>query len=269
MTTCITLGGISATNRQRLAALARAVTGPFTVAEAAAILGLAEPRAGKLLADLAARGWLARVHRNLYTTVPLEAVTPADWRADPWVVAATTFAPCYIGGFSACEHWGLTDQLFRTVVVITTRRVRERHPVIQQTPFRLKVVTPAKLFGTRLIWRGQTRVLVSDPARTLVDLLDDPGLGGGMRQVAEIVDSYFAGELRHDQALLDAIARFGNRAVYKRLGYLVDTLGIDAPAVLTACLARESKGFSLLHPRRPAQGPFLRRWHLRLNAQIT
>jgi len=262
-------GGVSARNRERLATLARQLPGPFTVNEAAAVLDLEPVRAGKLLADLAARGWLVRVRRNLYTTVPLETTAPADWREDPWVVATKTFAPCYIGGWSACEHWGLTDQLFRDVVVFSAHQVRDRHPVIQSTPFVVKVVPAEKLFGTRVVWRGSSRISVSDPSRTLVDLLDDPNIGGGIRHVAEIVRTYFDSELRNDRLLLENLERFGNRALYKRLGYLIDALDIDAPDVTAVCLKRESAGISLLYPRVPARGPFLRRWNLRLNAQIT
>ena len=259
--------GISAARREQLAALARELSGPFTVDEAARVLGLDRERTAKLLADLAAGGWLGHVRRNLYMALPLEAAGAA-WHEDPWLVAAKAFAPCYIGGWSACEHWGLTDQLFRDVAVVSAHRVRERRPVIQETAFHVKVVAAEKLFGTRAVWRGATRVPVSDPSRTVVDLLDDPAFGGGIRHVAEVVTAYFSGDLRDDAVLLDYCERLGNRAVYKRLGYLVEVLDLAAPAVVVACLERESSGVSPLVPRRPAEGPLLGRWKLRLNARV-
>lgn len=199
--------------------------------------------------------------------IPLEAAG-GSWRGDPWLIAAKAFSPCYIGGWSACEHWGLTDQLFRDVLVVSAHRVRDRHPVIQDTTFTVKVVAADSFFGTRAVWREETRVLVSDPSRTVVDLLADPALGGGIRHVAEVLVAYLAGDLRNDAALLDYCARLGNRAVYKRLGYLIESLDLEAPEVVATCLERESSGFSLLAPRRPARGPFMRRWNLRLNAQV-
>ena len=102
----------------------------------------------------------------------------------------------------------------------------------------------------------------------MVDLLDDPALGGGIRHVAEVITTYFTGDLRDDALLLDYCEWLGNRSVYKRLGYLIEVLGLTAPDIVTACLERESSGFSLLAPRRPAGGPLLRRWNLRLNAQV-
>jgi len=262
------LAGISERNRRLLSILHRRADAPFTVAEAARLLGLERSAARRWVAHLASQGWLTRVRPNLYTTVPLEATNPAEWLEDPWVVAARTFDPGYIGGWSAAEHHGLTEQIFRDVAVLTARPVRDRHPIIQDTPYRIKVVDEEKLFGTVSVWRGRVRVAVSDPARTVVDLLDDPSFGGGIRHVAEIVETYFTEPVRDDQRLLDYAERLGNRTVYKRLGYLVETLGVEAPELIAACRERLSSGFSLLDPSVPAGGRFVRRWNLRLNATV-
>ena len=76
---------------------------------------------------------------------------------------------------------------------LTTRRVRHRREEIQGTRFRVKVVAEARMFGLVDVWRAQNQVKVSNPARTIVDLLDDPALGGGMRHVAEVMRNYFEG----------------------------------------------------------------------------
>lgn len=261
-------GGITSENRERLARLHRRAPGPFTVADASRALDEDPTRTRKLLAYLAARGWLSRIRRDLYKTVPLDAAVPAEWREDVWVVAARLFAPCYVGGWSACEHWGLTDQLFRAVVVVTARSVRDRRPEIQGTPFRLKTASEDRMFGIRPVWRSQVRVSVSDPSRTVVDVLDDPAVGGGIRHVAEVVGAYLAGEARDDALLVEYARRLGNRTVFKRLGYLVETHGIDAPDLLAACRENLSAGVSLLDPALPAAGRAVSRWRLRLNAAI-
>jgi predicted transcriptional regulator of viral defense system len=262
-------GGITEANRARLTALHRGTSAPFSVQEAAGILQMPTAAARRFLAYLASRGWLARVRRNLYVTVPLDATAPAQWREDPWIVAARAFAPCYVGGWSASEHWGLTEQLFRAVVVLTAMPVRDRHPTIQDTPFHLKVLPESRLFGAVVVWRRGVRVQVSDPSKTVVDLLDDPALGGGMRHVAEIVAAYFDGELRRDATLLEHAERMNNRTIYKRLGYLLETLAVPADELLAVCRERKSSGFSRLDPALPPRSPFLRRWNLSVNAQVT
>ena len=261
-------GGISEGNRPRLAALYRAFDAPFTAEDAARVLGVGIGRAQRFLAYLAARGWLARVSRGKYVKVPLETAAPSQWREDPWIVATVEFSRCYIGGWSAAEHWGLTDQLFREVVVYSTRQRRDHHPVIQETPFWVKVIPERMLFGTRAVWRRQTRVEVSDPSRTVADVLDDPSVGGGIRHVSEVVAEYFGSDMREDALLLDYIGRLENRTVYKRLGYMVERLGVDAPRVARECVERQSAGTSLLDPGLGRRGPILRRWNLRVNTSL-
>src|SRR5690349_1342050 len=101
----MTARGIHRLNRSRLDELHRRFTKPFTIAEAAHVLSLSAKSAQKTLGHLASRGWLTRVRHGLYSTVPLGAISPSDWRGDPWVVAAASFAPCYIGGWTACNYW--------------------------------------------------------------------------------------------------------------------------------------------------------------------
>ena len=261
-------GGISEPKRALLEKLHIEVPGPFTTARAAEVLGMPPEPTRALLGYLTSRGWLSRIRRGLYTTVPLGAASPSEWREDPWLVAASTFSPCYMGGWSACEHWDLTEQLFREVVVITGTPLRTTHRTVQGTPFRLKFVDKAKHFGTRPVWRGQTKVQVSDPSRTVVDILDDPRLGGGIRQVAEVVEAYFGGDLRNDEQLIDYARRLGNRTVFKRLGYLVETLCISAPNLIARCRAMQSSGLTLLDPAVRQTGRIVKRWNLRVNVAI-
>ena len=260
--------GISVANRERLEALHRRLKGPFSVSEAAAVWSLEATRARRLVAYLAARGWLSRVRRDSYTTVPLGATSPKQWREDPWVVGAKTFAPCYLGGWTACEHWGLTEQIFREMIVFTTRRVRHRQEEIQGTRFRIKVIAAARMFGWVDVWRAQNQVRVSDPARTIVDLLDNPAVGGGMRHVADVLRNYFAGTSRNDDQLAEYAGKIGNRAVFKRLGYLLETLGINSAKLTELCARHMSTGISLLDPSGKPTGPILNRWGLRLNVKL-
>ncbi|MCI0585832.1 MAG: hypothetical protein L0323_03205 [Planctomycetes bacterium] len=158
--------------------------------------------------------------------------------------------------------------MFRDVMVVTSRRVRERRVELQGTTFRLKTRPPDAIFGVRPVWRGRTRVPVSDPSRTLVDLLDEPAMGGGIRHVAEVAAAYFGGEHRDDRLLLDYADRLRNRSIPKRLGYIVEALGVDAPGINATCRARMSAGVVALDPTIRHKGRILRRWNLRVNANL-
>ena len=164
-------------------------------------------RAARLLAYWASRGWLSRIRRGFYITVPLGARNPSNRREDPWIVAKRVLGISYIGGWSACEHWEMTEQIFGDMVVFTTRNVRTRKQTVQGTRFILRVVPKERIWGTVAVWHGRSKVLVSDPSRTVVDILNDPEIGGGIRHVAEILENYFASDHRNDKLLIEYVNR--------------------------------------------------------------
>jgi len=105
--------GIGKRSRLKLAKLLRDTKGTISVEQATGSLDLSPKKAAKTLAWWAKQGWLSRVRRGLYVPVPLETRTGDVALEDPWLVAERLFAPCYIGGWSAAEHWDLTEQIFR------------------------------------------------------------------------------------------------------------------------------------------------------------
>ena len=67
---------------------------------------------------------------------------------------------------------------------------------------------------------------------------------------------------------MDYSSRLGNRTVPKRLGYLVETLEIEAPEIVEHCRKTMSPGYSKLDPSTDAKGRFLRRWNLQVNVKL-
>ena len=260
--------GLSRANRAFVAQLHRELPGPFTPDEAAKAAGVDRARAARLLRHLAEQGWVARVQRGLYTTVPLEAEDPATWRADPWVVASVALCPGYVGGWTALHYWDLTDQIFTTTVFITTRGVPRRERTIGGARLELRHRPESALFGTRHVWRAGAAVDVSDRERTIVDCLDDPSLGGGLRHTTEALVTYASERDVNWRRVIDYGDRLGNRTVFKRLGYIAETLHIGDDELLEACLERVSAGVGRLDPDRPAAGQRISRWGLLLNARV-
>jgi len=261
-------GGISHKNRDLLDEINRKLKTPFNIADVSSILNIPLSKAKRLVAYFSSRGWLARIKKGLYITVPLGSINPSKRKEDPWIVAAVVFKPCYVGGWSACEHWGLTDQIFKDIVVFTSRKVRHKRNEIQNTIYIVRNIINEKIFGTKSVWRGQNRILLSDPSRTIADILNEPYLGGGIRNVAAILEEYFSGDAKDESKLIGYIIRLKNGTIFKRLGCLVETLGIDSPKIIEICKKNITSGYSVLDPSLPSKGKFLRRWNLRINALI-
>ncbi|HLA80520.1 MAG TPA: type IV toxin-antitoxin system AbiEi family antitoxin domain-containing protein [Thermoleophilia bacterium] len=246
--------------RRRLSKVLRATGQLITVAGATAALGVDRTTAAKLLARWQEQGWLKRVRRGLYAPVPLTAMPADQVIEDPWTLVPGLFDPAYVGGASAAHHWGLTEQLFRTVFVYTARPVRRSRQVIQAIPFVVRHVAEAHIFGTHGLWRGRIKVQVSDIHRTLIDLLNDPGMGGGIRHVADCLRAYIGRSDANLEILIAYGDRLGNGAVFKRLGFLAERSG--APTELVkACTDRLTQGNAKLDPALPCPR-LLRRWRL-------
>ena len=260
--------GISKYHRELLSRLHRAHSAPFGIDEAAATLELPRTKVRSLLCYWSSRGWLSRIHRGTYITVPLNASNPSEWREDPWIVANAIFSPCYVGGWSAAEHWGLTEQIFSDVVVFTSSTVRDRTPLIKGTKYVVITVPGKKLFSLSSVWRNNIKLYVSSPSRTIADILNTPRIGGGIKHVAEIIVEYFDGEHRDDNELRECLEKLNNRSALKRLGYIIESLEIDASAMLTFCEKNISAGYSKLDPSSSVRGRLLRRWSLEINVNL-
>jgi len=248
------LSGLGKTSRAQLAAVLREAKGAVTPGVAAEALGLTRQEAARRLARWAVQGWLQRVRRGIYVAVPLESERVDAIPEDAWIIADAAFSPCFISGWSAAEHWGLTEQVFRTVLVSTTRRPRLRETTMGGISFRLRTVGERQLFGLKGVWRGRTRVQVSDPSRTMVDLLHRPWLGGGLRSSVEMLESYLASqEYRDVGRLLTYAQSLGVGAVFKRLGYLLERLAPEEHEAIAVCAGSLTQGNARLDPALPAK----------------
>ncbi len=255
------ISGISESDRLRLAAVLQATKGTISVEETASILSISNAEAVKILGRWASKGWISRVQRGLYIPVPIESKSTEIALEDPWVIAEKIFAPCYIGGWSAAEHWGLTEQIFYTVFVMTEQQPRNRSPVIKGTKFLLHHISKDQFFGLESIWRGQIKVNVSNPTRTILDFLINPKFGGGIRHVMNMLDNYLNDENKDLDLLINYAKKLGNGAVFKRLGFLLEFFAPNKQNIINICHESLTKGKIKLDPTLPCE-TLITKWQL-------
>ncbi|MGH7502163.1 MAG: type IV toxin-antitoxin system AbiEi family antitoxin domain-containing protein [Longimicrobiales bacterium] len=249
--------------------LARAASGGvISIAEASQALGVSRRIAASRLAALTAAGWLTRLRRGYYLVVPLEAASEhATTVEDAWLLAAAMFEPCYVGGWSAAEHWGLTEQLFRSTFVATAANIRARSVTYLGASFKLVRVKAERITKLTPVWRGASRVLVSGRERTLVDAAIDPSWLGGFRHFEDIFTTYT--EAGESSELLEELKRSGTGAAAKRIGYLTERLWPDAHELWDAAHAMRSRGVIKLDPAVRRRGSINTRWGLWVNTTLS
>jgi predicted transcriptional regulator of viral defense system len=259
--------GISGRGRADLAQVLSVGRRFITPTDVVDILDVDADTAAKKLSRWAVDGWVRRVRRGLYIGDPFDATNPAAWSEDALLVASEVWSPCYFTGWTSAHHWALTEQVFRTTVLKTSERVRRSSVRLLDHDFIVNHVGVDVLtWGLKSDWRGDTRLHFADPARTVVDILDSPKLGGGIRHGAEVLAAYL--DDNDPMLLIEYGDRLGNRTVFKRLGYSAETLGIGTPGLISACRERLSSGISSLDPDGPTGGRRVMRWGLLVNVTL-
>lgn len=234
--------GLGKTERERLSAILREIKATVSVSEAANILGISRQKAGKLLATYAKKGWLSRIHRGVYIPVPIESDSADIIPEDALVIAEKLFAPCYIAGWSAAEYWGLTEQIFQSVIVMIQRQQKNYRPVIKGTEYLLHLTRKTFFFGLKTIWRNNIKIQISDPTRTIIDLINNPSLGGGIRPVADILKNYFSSESKSVGLLIEYLQKLKNGAAYKRFGFLIEKYFPQENRLIAECKKKLTTG---------------------------
>ena len=255
---------IRQSGKSRLAAVINASGDVLRIADVETTLTVSRTKAAKLLSRWAEQGLLRRVGIGAYVPVQLALRESEQVVEDPWILVPALFEPAYIGGRTAAEHWDLTEQIFRDILVFTTRAVRKKMVESQGALFLLKHVKKDHFFGTKTVWRSQSRVLVSDVHRTIIDMLDDPASGGGIQNVADCFGQYLRRNDFDPHTLIDYGDRLGNGAVFKRLGFLAERHP-QGDALTDAAKLRLTKGYAKLDPALECSR-LITRWRLQVPA---
>ena len=170
-------------------------------------------------------------------------------------------APYYISYWTALSHYGLTEQPTRTVYIATTKR---RQPLsLHGVNYRFITLTQKKFFGHTRAWIGDKPMEMADHAKTIVDGLDHPELCGG---IIEIAKGLWRGREEMDWKQLGAYSeRMGNGAVIKRLGYLLDVMGLGPSDLRDRLQKKLSAGYAVLDPLSAREGTHNSRWRVYVN----
>ena len=247
--------------------LAKAGVHPtFSLAMARQILGHKKnDPTPQFLERLQTKGWIKRIRRGRFAVIPLSSGEDRSPQLHEFVVAMELVSPAVIAYWSALNHHGLTEQLPRTVFVATDHPVRRQPGEVLGVTYKIVSLKPEKIFGVTKDWINEVPFTITDREKTIIDGLDLPQYVGGLSEIAKALTASWK-EL-DEKKLRKYAARIGNSAVSKRLGFLMETLGLGNVEALRRETDRAS-GFSPLDPTLPKRGKYNRRWGLLVNVEI-
>ncbi len=219
----------------------------------------------QFLERLQSKGWIRRIRRGRFAVVPLSSGEDRSPQLHEFVVAMELVSPAVIAYWSALNHYGMTEQLPRTVFVATDHPVRRQPGDVLGVNYRIVSLKPDKVFGIIKDWINEIPFSITDREKTIIDGLDLPQYVGGTNEIAKALKTSW--KALDEKKLKRYTAKIGNSAVAKHLGFMMEMLGLgDIEEFRTAIPF--APGFSPLDPTMPKRGKYNRRWGLLVNTEI-
>lgn len=238
----------------------------FSIGDARRVLGHNESDPTRqFLERLQNKGWIRRIKRGRFAVIPLSSGESRTPQLHEFIIAMELVSPAAIAYWSALNQHGMTEQLPGMVFIATDHPVRRPPGEVFGVSYKIVSVRKKKFFGITKDWIGETPFMITDKEKTVIDGLDIPQYAGGVGEIVKALSTSW-NEL-DEFKLREYTIKIGNSAVAKRLGFLMETLGLgDAEAFRKA--VHLSAGFSSLDPGLPRRGKYNRRWGLLINTEI-
>lgn len=259
------LAGIGKLYRAKLSRVLEKNFGIITPILVSRTLGISTQESGRLLSRWCKNGWIDRIKRGAYIPVPVNSTSPNVILEEPFLVADSIYGPGYIAGYSAIKHWDFSEQIFESVSFFTCKKVKNRNPIHGGIKFKLKTISGYKIFGVKTLWYGSKKVKISDPTKTMIDILDDPKMVGGISVVCDFFSEYFESKYYDFELLTQYAHEMRNKTIFKRLGLILETKFNVSDENLTLLSKNISSGLSEFDPITPSKN-VIKKWRLKVPA---
>jgi predicted transcriptional regulator of viral defense system len=153
-------------------------------------VGLSGSYLTQALFYLRENNWITPVRRGLYA---IASNVPGVAPIHEFEIAMALVHPAAISHWSALHHHGLTEQSPHEVFVETTTErdvprirgtsLKETRYQVGEMSYRFIRLKPERFFGADKVWLGESRVMITDPERTLLDGLAMPQYCGDFAEV--------------------------------------------------------------------------------------
>lgn len=235
--------------------------------------GLSRQAIRDVLSKLAQSGWLTRIKRGVYAAnAPL-----FDLEIHPFAIAQALADPIAVSHWSALAHHGFTTQIppmvqvsTPTKVVTPEMRAGEAYSprgtaawTVMDVEFEFIHVSQEKFWGFTQEWVSDWhRVNITDPERTILDLIARSDLFGGISMAIETINSNLD---RIDiPGLVDYAIRYDVGAYIKRLGWILESIGVS-DEILEPLRAYQVQNYYVLDPQGHSVGEPVAQWKLTNN----
>jgi predicted transcriptional regulator of viral defense system len=157
---------------------------------------------------------------------------------------------------------GTTPEDWEGIVPPPIRRPKQ----ILTRPVVWNRMEPARIYGAAEYHPGGAPLRITTLERTLIDAIQEPELSGGVANVFRAWER--ARYLINVPVLIELTERNGSKLLRARIGYLLETLGLNHPTLETWSRATTRGGSNVLVPGAPFSSTYSERWNLSLNGPV-
>ena len=205
---------------------------------------------------------LTPIKRGAYVFSPLEA-GPEGTGVDELLIPPFFFPEknYYVGYSTMFNYFGLTEQLFQTVYVLNTSIRMER--IICGISYKFIKIPEKRMYGLETIKVKDVDVNISSKERTLIDLLYFNKPVGGISGAVEIVTQIMKEKKCDIKKLVEYAARFPNITTRKRIGVILERMGVCDAALKP--LIKSVKDTAICSLNRSRKGKLNKKWRVIVN----
>ena len=211
------------------------------------------------------KGILSRVGRGVYAVRPLRSIGRPH-SVSPLAAAAVAVGDedYYCGGLGVLNLHRLTEQYYPgRVDLFSGRRRKPKLLAGAQIHFHLAPASDL-VFGVEETTIDGVKVRISDPERTVLDLLEHPHLAGGVAEAIKIVTPVIS-KVEAGRLVRYAL-KLARPTTCRRLGLLLERTGAPRQTwrPLLKSVQRAAHGAAFV-PDAPKRGAYSTRWRLSVN----
>ena len=222
-----------------------------------------------LLSRMNRRGMITQVRRGLYlvpSKLPLGGIWTPDEASALGAIMADKQARYQVAGPNAFSRYGFDEQIPSRIHVYNDAISGER--TVGQVELTLIKVRQDRLGDTEQVQTPSGATMVySSRVRTLVDAVYDWSRFDSLPRAYDWIRSDIDASRIEPADLAKSAVRYGNRGTIRRIGTLLEQLGVAEKVLKRLERALTSSGAKIpLVPVRPTRGPLMKRWGVVSNA---
>lgn len=217
----------------------------------------------RVLTEMSQAGMLYKVTRGLYHIIPLDA-DPETYQPAGLSLAAYLMRnkEYYLGYSSALSVLGIGES--KKIYIVTRKQEKSKSHTFGIKTLRFVYQEEERFFGYSECWlKRKEKIMVSDLEKTIVDMATNPGISGGIPQLAHAL--FQAGDRINTDKLLHYLTRNLQSAAKKRILYLTELLNLEWTPQHEKMRNEFEKGSNLLDPTGAKRGESNPRFKLKIN----